>query len=295
MTHGVWVIRLVGLVVLLSPIATVGAISRQKPQHVFASVLTPAGEILRDLGAADFVASVDDKRQEIISVAAAVETLSIALLTDQLCMGNTYTASDIRETMKTFVDAVRADGASHAFSVTTFDGSVRRVVPFGSSPVTLDRALAQLTSASDEGYFLDALADTTRRAFPTRRRAIVAILGSYRQDRSRTRTDQLGTLLRDAGASIWAVEAVQQESGSFPNAPRELVLQTATELSGGMRETVSTRHQLRAAILRVSQRLLGQYDIAYGPGGGTTRSQLTLGVRRTNMTVLAPSWLEANR
>ena len=284
-----------GLAVLLSQTSTAGAVSRQKPQHVFASVLTPAGEIVRDLKAGDFVASVDDKRQEILSVGAAVEPLSVALLTDQLGMGNTYTAADIRETLKAFVDVVRADATSHTLSVTTFDGSVRRVVPFGSSLVTLDRALAQLTSASDDAYFLDALAETSRRPFPTRRRAIVAVLGSYRQDHSRTRTDELGTLLRDAGASLWAVEAVQQESGSFPNAPRELVLQTATELSGGMRETVSTRHQLRAAILRVAQRLLGQYDIAYGPGGGTTRSRLTLGVRRPNVTVLAPSWLEADR
>lgn len=280
---------LVALALCLLTAMAVAPASAQS--RTFVTVLADDGSPITDLTAADFVAFVDGVPQEIVRVAPATEPLSIVLLTDQLYLGRTYTLTDIRQSMASFVSAIRAASPGSSFALMTFDGSVRPVTAFQSAPVLLDQAIARLNGVGDDAYLMDAVARASQLSFPTGRRAMVSLLGTFRPERSVIRTDDLGNLLRESRASFWAIEALDRDRSAVAHPPRELILEVATELSGGAREIVSSPEQLAAAIGRIATSLLAQYEVVYGPGRRTSSSRLTIGVRRPNVKVLASGWI----
>ena len=265
------------------------------PERVFVTVLDAQGAPLTDLRAADFTVRVDDVDQKVLSAAPAATPASIVLLTDQLGLNATYTPVEIREAMAAFVKTIRDADPASAFSLLTFDGPVRTVTTFKSTPLILDRAIERLVGVAPDSMFLDAVVEAARLlgAAPTERRVIFTILSAYRPDQSTERSDDTGARLRQSNASLWAVEAVQPvvQGGNYASQPRELVLESGTRQSGGGRRTVTSRQALVPAAQGIARLILAQYEVTYTASTRRNASRLQVGVNRPAGRVLAPRWI----
>lgn len=277
-----------------APVTARRADSRAPNERVYVTVLDQQGTPMADLQASDFTVALDGVAQEVVSAARATTPPSIVLLTDQLGLNPTYTPVEIRQAMSTFVKTIRDRQPSTAFSLFTFDGPIRVVTTFKTTPLMLDRAIDRLVGAAPDSVFLDAVVEAARalNSAPTDRRIMFTILSAYRPDQSTERSDTAGERLRQSRASLWAIEAVQDviQGGNSASPPREVVLESGTRQSGGGRAIVTSRQALLPAVQGIAQYILGQYEVTYGPGGGNARSRLVVGVKRQVGRVLAPAW-----
>jgi hypothetical protein len=269
--------------------------TRSDLQRLFVTVIDGRGQPVTGLTAADFAVQLDGTRQTIETVTPAKEPLSLALLTDRLGLSTTYTQFDVQRALGTFVKTLREASPGVRIAFSTFDGPVSHITRFTSAPGELDRALTRLPSSVPDSTFLDAIKETSTMMLraPTARRAIFALVSAYRPDQSAVRSDEAGQMLQMSGASLWALEVVRDltQGGNAVSDPRELMLESGTTLSGGLRQTISRLADLEPALLLFAKQLAGHYEISFGPGGGTRRSQLIVGVRGNGLRILAPSWL----
>ena len=262
---------------------------------MFVSVIDSRGHTVAGLTAADFVVQLDGTRQTIESVTPANEPLSLALLTDRLGLSTTYTQFDVQRALGTFVKTLRQASPDVRIALSTFDGPVSHITGFTNAGTELDRALTRLPSVAPDSTLLDAIKDASTMMLraPTPRRAIFALVAAYRPDQSTVRSDEAGQFLQLSGASFWALEVVRDltQGGNAASDPRELLLESGTTLSGGLRQMISRLSELEPALIQFANQLAGQYQITYGPGGGTRRSRLVIGVRGNGLRMLAPTWL----
>jgi hypothetical protein len=303
-----------------------GTPSAQERERVFLAIHDSTGTPVTDLTASDFVIQVDAVTQELLSVTRATMPLSVVILTDALGLTSMYPMRDLRDGLAGFVTSIRAGSAEAKFGLLTIDGSPNLRARLDATPVVLDRELSRLVGVAPSSVVLDGVhqaAGMLARA-PTERRAILNLFAAYRPDLSSLRTDEVGRALRQSGASLWSIEVVantgwqvaqgpnrptanpgtnlgvptqivpdptQPSSGAYASQPREVLISEGGVRSGGLRLTVTSPQQLAPALQKVSQLLLSQYEIVYGPTRGTAKSERLVAVRRPNVTVLAPSWV----
>jgi len=314
---------------LLSVLWVVGrpaTMSAQGRERIFLAIHDSTGAPVTDLTASDFLIRIDGVDQELLSATRATTPLSIVILTDALGLTSMYPMRDLREGLAGFVTAIRAGSSDARFGLLTIDGSPNLRARLDATPVTLDREISRLVGVAPSSVILDGVhqaAGLLARA-PTERRAILNLFAAYRPDLSVVRTDEVGRALRQSGASLWSVEVVantgwqvaqgparptatpgtnlgvpgeiapdptQPSSGAYASQPREVVIAQGGVRSGGLRLTVTTPQQLVPALQKVSQLLLSQYEIVYGPARGSATSERLVAVRRKGVTVLAPSWV----
>jgi len=282
---------LVTAAVVLAPVRVRSAQS-EKPR-VFALVTDAKGKPVKGLGKDDFTVKLDGRDQEILSAQPATEPASILILTDRLG-GSTYPAYEAHTALALFVKGVRAGIPDSKFALTTFDGTVITLNTFASGPAELDRSLGKLTSVAPDAVLLDGLyeAGKTLRTAPTPRKVVFAVVAAYRPDQSNFRNDILAEVLRLSGAQLWVIEVRSAQGGNYSNNQRDQLLDRGTALSGGILVTVASPSGLETMCRQMADQLAAQYDITYGPGGGSATSQLAVGVKQAGMKVVAPMWTD---
>jgi hypothetical protein len=261
--------------------------------RVYVTVADGQGQPVSGLSADDFFLSLDGAPQEVLSAGPATEPLSIVLLTDRLGLNADYRAPDLQKALARFVSVVRSDGLASRRARTRFGGGGGYLVRFDAAAPMLDRALTRLNVVSRDAPFIDALGDacSMMRSAPTERRAIFIVFAAYRADQGNPRPDLTGEQCRHSGASVWALEARSPDGRNYSNPAREMVVDEVSRASGGMHELVATAGQLEGLSGVFGTLLSSQYVVAFGPGGGSSTSRLTVGVKRAGVVVLAPSWV----
>jgi hypothetical protein len=275
---------------LLAAAPQTGQASRER---MYVAVADAGGRAVTGLSADDFFVEIDGVRQEILSARPAAEPASVVLLTDQLGVSPDYRPGDLQHALGAFIEAIRTTRPDSQFALTTFDGIVVQAAPFGTAPSAIDRRLDRLTVPGSDAPLVDALTDACRmaRAAPTPRRAIFLVFAAYRPDQGNPRPDIAGTVCRQSDASVWTIEARASDGRNYPSPAREAVVNQVSRSSGGLHEVVTTSEQLASVAQVMGGLVAGQYAVTYGPGGGAAQSRRTVGVRGTDVYVLAPSWV----
>lgn len=287
----------VGLTLALSALvihrpAGVGAVSAQ--DRVYVAVADSKGKPVAGLTAADFRVAIDDKDQEILSVAPATEPVSVVLITDRLGLEPVYSSFVVHHALAGFVKGIRSALPDSQFALTTFDGPVVRITGFSSPTAAFDKALGRLSTIATDAAMLDAVMDACQviSGATTERRAIFAVFAAYRPDTSTQWNDTATMALWQSKASLWAIEVRSTGSNSFGNVGREQVVDRGSVMSGGMSDSVASAVGLDSMAQRMAALIAKQYVVTYGPGGGgATGSRRKVSVGRTGLRVLAPAWV----
>jgi hypothetical protein len=286
-------LKLAAATALLAAVSIMHAAAQSRlPVQVYVVVADAKGQPVRGLVTADFFLQVDGKPVEIASVSPAVTAASVLLLTDRLGQTADYRPADLRKALRTFVDVASDGRVETAFSLTTFDQIVTELVKFPSSRVEAGRVIDQLVGSALDAPLVDALGDAcvTAKRSPTDRRIIFLLYGAYRPDRGLSRIDATADRCRASGASLWAIEARASDGRNYPNPARERIVDDTSRLSGGMREYVTTADALESLSRLMAQLVASQYVVAFNAGPTTASSRLTVGVKRTGVFVMAPTW-----
>jgi VWFA-related protein len=265
----------------------------QQRDTVFVAVSDDRGRPVAGLAASDFRISIDDRTQEVLSVAPATEPASVVLLTDRLGLTTSYSPVDLQRALTSFVTRLRRDAPGSHFALTTFDGPVVRVLNFTSLPAELSRQIGRLTTIAEDAALLDALTDACRQMMkaPTARRAIFLLYAGYRPDTSTATPELAGLMLQASGASVWAVEARIPGAPTASQPNRDLVVDRGTGITGGRRSDVASAVGAETMATQIAALIGSQYQVTYGPGGGTADSRRHVVVTRPDLRVYAPAWL----
>jgi hypothetical protein len=266
--------------------------ARRAGDTLYVTVMDGTGKPVIGLTASDFTVAIDGTQQEVLAAAPATGPVSAVLLTDRLGLTSLYLPYDVHQALGNFVKGIRAGAPDSQFALTTFDGSVIEVTKLTAAPAELDRAIGKLSSNTTDAVLLDAVVDACRTLndAPSQRRVIFVLLADYRPDQSNVQNSTLSEILRLSKAAIWGIEARSPQGGNYANAAREIVLGRDSQWSGGMVDIVSSPTALASSAKHLAQLVTSQYAVTYGPGGGTARSQITVGVTRDGLKVLAPMW-----
>lgn len=289
--HRCVLVFLAGALVVICP-HVVGA-QADKP-HLFVSVTDAKAKPIKGLTQADFAVALDGHPQEILSAVPATEPASIVMLTDRLGIVNTYPAYEAHAALGNFVKAARTGIPDSKFALLTFDGTVITLNTFDSGPAELDKNLGKLTSMSQDAVVIDGLLEASRvlRKAPTNRKIIFTVVAGYRPDQSNVRNDTIAEVIRLSGAQLWVIEVNSAQGGNWQNNVREQVLDYNTKMSGGWNQVVASPNGLEAMCKQMAEMMAAQYDITYGPGGGSAKSQIAVNVKRDGVKVLAPAWTD---
>ena len=287
-----WMSRAV--LIALSMLAwTTPALLHQNRDVVYVAVADNRGRPVSGLTASDFDISIDEKRQEILSVAPATEPVSVVLLTDRLGLVNNYSHIDLQRALSSFVSRVRSAVPGSRFGLTTFDGPVVRLLTFDAAPAELDRQLGRLTTLATDAALLDALTEACKQMgkAPTERRIILLVYAGYRSDTSVAQPELIGAMLQASGASLWAIEARIPGESISRQVNRDLVVDRGTAITGGRLDSAASAVGVNTMASQIAALVGSQYAVTYGPGGGTRASQRKVVVKRPELKVYAPAWL----
>jgi len=277
-------------------IAAIGrpaAVSTLAGARVYVSVADNKGKPIAGLTAADFKIAIDDREQEVLSVAPATEPVDVVIITDRLGLDPTYSNFTVQHALSGFVKGIRTVPDSR-IALTTFDGPVVRITGFNAPPAELNKAIARLSTNAVESGMLNAVVDACEllRESKTDRKVIFAMFAAYRADTSNAWNDKAVMTMWQSNASLWALEVQSIGGASGGNAGREEVASLGSRMSGGMHVSVASAVGLSNQAQLMATLIAKQYLITYAPGSdANTSSRRKIAVNRNGARILFPSWV----
>ena len=263
------------------------------PGRVYVSVADNKGKPVSGLTVADFKIAIDDKEQEVLSVAPATEPVDVVIITDRLGLDPAYSNFTVQHALSGFVKGIRTVPDSR-IALTTFDGPVVRITGFNSPATDLNKAIGRLSTNAIESGMLNAIVDACEllRESKTDRKVIFAMFAAYRADTSNQWNDKAVMTMWQSNASLWALE-VQSIGGAVGgNAGREEVASLGSRMSGGMHVNVASAVGLSNQAQLMATLIAKQYVVAYAPGSdANTSSRRKIAVNRNGVKILFPTWV----
>jgi hypothetical protein len=126
--------------------------------RVYVSVADNKGKPVPGLTAADFKIAIDDKEQEVLSVAPATDPLDVVIITDRLGLDPAYSNFTVQHALSGFVKGIRTVPDSR-IALTTFDGPVVRITGLNAPATELNKAIGRLSTNATESGLLNAVVD----------------------------------------------------------------------------------------------------------------------------------------
>ncbi len=261
--------------------------------RVYVSVADNKGKPIAGLTAADFKISIDDKEQEVLSVAPASEPIDAVIITDRLGLDPAFSNFTVQHALSAFVKGIRSVPDSR-IALTTFDGPVVRITGLNAPATELNKAIGRLATNATESGMLNAVVDACEllRDSKTDRKVIFAMFAAYRADTSNAWNDKAVMTMWQSNASLWALEVQSIGGVSAGNAGREEVASLGSRMSGGMHASVASAVGLSNQAQLMATLIAKQYVVTYAPGSdANTSSRRKVAVNRNGARILFPTWV----
>src|SRR5262249_48893836 len=129
----------------------------------------------------------------------------------------------------------------------------------------------------------------------SRRRIVIAITSSLKNDGAEQFGDKAVTALRNAGASLWSIDITPSSNKSnlqsVMNYEKDNVLATWTTGSGGFNDQIFGATGLAASATHMASIILSQYQVTFDRPPGGEETNLRIGVAGApGERVLGPAW-----
>lgn len=234
----------------------------------YVTVVGLEGRPVTGLGSEDFSLRDGGVRRPVQAAEPATQPLAIAVV---IAGFETADAGSVAKAVDEIRRAVNTAGAGHRIDV-------------------VDAGARSFLEAALEASDLAAAASTDRRI-------VLALVRRRAGDGDVTKPERLTDALRAARASLWTLEIAVAEgrdavsAGGRRPAPSHLddALTMATQIGGGLRETLASASVLPDHAARVARLLLSQYIVTYA-WPDPMIGQFSISTRHDRGTVLSPVW-----
>lgn len=234
------------------------------PVTLLVTVAVTAKGPVTDLTAKDFKVT-DGKRVLDVAAAEHVTTpLSVLLIVEntQPPMGAAPRTRELRTSLQSFVNVIRAGSADSTIGLFTDAGASVPVVAVTAPPADLDNAINQVTPArGSQGALVEALGEAAKvlREVPAQRRAIVTMDFSSPDPTGQSVLATIYETVVRSHASLWSVSVGGTGAAETPS--RNMVLDDLTAATGGERKMIVGASGLESQLKAIANSLLSQYTV----------------------------------
>lgn len=257
--------------------------------QVYATVIDEARRPVVGLGSEDLVLREGGVRQVSLGAERATDPLAVAIVADGFGSAD---LPDLRVAFDATVAAVYAGGPASQVGVMTSLSSGSEVLMLTRETTGSRAAFERLVSAG-RLPLVDAVIDAslTLRPAPTDRLIVLALIRRRADDGPVGEPYRLTDSLLRLKTALWTIEVAPPAGSGAPvrrNALDDL-LSSGTQLSGALRETVSSTTAMAGAATRFVALWLSQYVVTY-TWPDPMLSLVSLTTRHDRGQVLTPAW-----
>ncbi|HUL74047.1 MAG TPA: hypothetical protein VLT86_13155 [Vicinamibacterales bacterium] len=231
--------------------------------------------------------------RDVTAVALAAQPPSVVIIVHGMTRDDG--PQDVRKAVGAVLDSLRRSQPEARVALIT-EVRTPKLVGVTSGANDLDKTASRFAMSGSNLILLEAISDACRALAkePTRRRVIMVITNSLKNDGADQSADQAVAILKNAGASLWTINYVPGSNKANLNSSmsneKDNVLTMWTTMSGGFNDQVFGTSPLEAAAVRMTDVILSQYEVRYSRPPGPQVS-LRLGVAGTEGDrILAPRW-----
>jgi len=270
-------------------------------KSIIVTVVDRAGAPVKDLTPADLAVQEDDSTREVVEVKPMTDPMTIALLVDNTkpTMGKEAPTRELRAGLNAFVSTVQGANPESAIGIWEFAGAgVMTQKPTVKTEDLTKKINHMFPSQQTGGVMLEALVDASKELSKKGlgpRRVIVSVsLNS--PEVSTIDPRDVAMAMRKAGVNFWAVsisenqDANTSSQGSSPS--RELILNSVTAATGGMRVSGVSGTSLEAQLTQVARALTSQYLVTYARPDGAPAPAAIQAVSKKGMKALTAPWVQ---
>ena len=282
--------KIVRILVLLCAGAIVAS-AQDQTRRIYVTAFDANGAPFTDLGPGDFVVKEGGKIHPVTSVRPAVTKMQIAILVDDNGQGV------FRVGVARFIESLlgRAD-----FSISAVTGQTMKLVEYTSDTGPLSDAVARLGArpTTVETQLLDGITGTSKdMAKRKMQRPVIVALTAGGTDVTPMQPDDAFNQLRASGAQLYVVSMLAG-GGSAPAKPGDMlneghalqaVLGDGPKRSGGDRIEISAIAGVDTGLNRFADQLKHQLVIEYSLEGAKPSDKLSISLKRTDITLHAPT------
>jgi len=289
-------IRQAGYVVAVvaAMLSTLAATQSLEQRQVFVAVEDPSGQPVTGKPADAFHVWEGGVEREVSKAVPAVDAPSVVVIVHGLTSDDG--TQDIRKGLMALVDTFRKANAQTRMVMITYP-LTPKLAPIADNPV-LDETASRFSASTNNLILLEAITDACHALAKetSRRRIIVAITSSLKNDGSEQYGDKAVNALKSAGASLWSIDITPNSNKSnlqsVMNYEKDNVLATWTTGSGGFNDQIFGTTGLAASATRMASIIMSQYQVTFDrPSGGGEEPNLRVGVAgAVGEKVLASAW-----
>ncbi len=288
-------IRQVGYVaaIVVAALGTPAATQSQEERQVFIAVADPSGQPVTGKSADAFHIWEGGVVREISKAVPAADAPSVVVIVHGLQSDDG--TQDIRKGLTALVDAFRKANPQTRMAMITY-ALTPKLAPIADN-ADLDSTASRFAASANNLILLEAITDAchTLAKETSRRRIIMAITSSLKNDGSEQYGDKAVNALKTAGASLWSIDITPSSNKanlqSGMSYEKDNVLATWTTGSGGFNDQIFGATGLATSATRMASIILSQYQVTFARPSGGDEAALRIGVAGApGEKVLAPAW-----
>ena len=274
----------------------------QGQRSIIVTVLDPSGAVVKDVAAADLAVQEDSGMREVVEVKPATDPMTIALLVDTTkpTMGKEAPTRELRAGLTTFVQKILQASPQSTIGLWEFAGAgVMTQKPTAKTEDLTKKISHMFPSQSSGGVMLEALVDASKEVTKkgTNPRHVIVAVSLNSPETSTILPQDVANAMQKAGVNFWAVSIAQNAdantSSQGSTAIREIIMDSITAASGGMKLTGVTAISLEAQMAKVADALLAQQLVTYArPADAPSVIKHAEAVSKKGMKALTAPWVQ---
>ena len=279
--------------VVAAMVGTSAVAQSHEQRQVFIAVVDSSGQPVTGKPPDAFHIWEGSVEREVSSAVPATDAPSIVVIVHGLT--NDDGTQDIRKGLIALVATFRQANPQTRMAMITYP-LTPKLAPIADN-AELDATASRFASSGPNLILLEAITDACRALAKeaSRRRIVMAITSSLKNDGSTQYGDKAVNALRSAGASLWSIDMAPSSNKanlqSGMNYEKDNVLATWTSGSGGFNDQIFGATGLATSMTHMASIILSQYQVTFARPSGGSEAPLRIGVAGVQgERVLGPSW-----